>query len=392
MNIDTLRKINKSLPTPAYVFDIDVLKSRLSMIRNGLKGKADVAYAMKANPFLVRELKDSADKLEVCSPGEYEICHRYMADPSKIIVSGVNKTKASMDRILDLSTGRGIFTLESPQHYHILSTLCAEKKLHIKVLLRLSSGNQFGMDKELLEETLTQVLSDPNMDFYGIHYYSGTQKKMKKVVKELTMLNDYASYLHSSFDTEVHELEYGPGLSFTYFEKDEPVDGAAEVAALSEALDIITEFSHITLEMGRFLASSCGSYFTKIVDMKSSDGVNYAIVDGGIHQLNYYGQIMGMKKPFMQLLFAESSDSRGEACDLTICGSLCTVNDVILKATPFPRMQVGDTFVFENCGAYSVTEGMALFLSRELPTLAFYKEKDGLTIVREKCETNTFNS
>ncbi len=392
MNLDILKTAKETLSTPSYVFDIDELHGRLNMIKSGLQGKADIAYAMKANPFLVKDLKDTADKLEVCSPGEYEICHRYGASPDRIIVSGVNKTPDSMERILDLSTGHGFFTMESPQHFHILSKLCQEKNLQIKVIIRLSSGNQFGMDKSTFEDTLVKVLADPNMEFYGIHYYSGTQKKMKKVIKELTMLNEYAAFLHDTYHTEVHELEYGPGLSFTYFEKDEMIDAVSEVEALSEALDIITNFSHITLEMGRFLASSCGSYLTTVMDKKSSDGTNYVIVDGGIHQLNYYGQIMGMKKPFMKLLFNNNNDSTDGEEELTICGSLCTVNDVILKATPFPVMNVGDTFVFENCGAYSVTEGMALFLSRELPTVAFYNEADGLTVIREKCETNTFNS
>ncbi|MEI3412825.1 MAG: hypothetical protein V8Q57_06260 [Blautia sp.] len=44
------------------------------------------------------------------------------------------------------------------------------------------------------------------------------------------------------------------------------------------------------LEMGRYLAYLCGFYLTSIVDMKVNHEQSYAIVDGGINHLNYYGQ------------------------------------------------------------------------------------------------------
>ena len=54
---------------------------------------------------------------------EYEICYRHGIAPEKIIVSGVNKTTDSMERILGLSNGKGIFTIESKMHYDILSNI-----------------------------------------------------------------------------------------------------------------------------------------------------------------------------------------------------------------------------------------------------------------------------
>ena len=48
--------------------------------------------------------------------------------------------------------------------------------------------------------------------------------------------------------------------------------------------------------------------------------------------------------------------------------------------------------MFEKCGAYSVTEGMAMFLSRELPQIMFYEKENGFSVVRELIETNIFNA
>lgn len=375
--------------TPSYVFDLDKLKERMELANSILKGKATVCYAMKANPFLVGAMDTYTEKYEVCSPGEYEICYRQGIVPSKIVISGVNKTLASMERIMELSKGEGTFTMESEEHFHILSEVCKNQGTKIKVLIRLSSGNQFGMDKACFEKVLLQVMSDENMTLEGIHYYSGTQKKPKKVEKELALLQEYAVYIKENYGITLKELEYGPGLSVNYFQGDAVLDAKEQLEELRAQLDNVTEFENITIEMGRFLAADCGYYMTRVMDVKHSNGVNYVIVDGGIHQLNYYGQMMGMKVPQMMCL---SDKEMEEEIPWTICGSLCTVNDVITKGAMLPDLSKGDCLVFEKCGAYSVTEGMAMFLSRELPQIMFYEKENGFSVVRELIETNIFNT
>lgn len=386
MNLDLLKENIGSFGTPAYVFDLDILKERVEKIKNALGSKAKICYAMKANPFIIRPMNEYIDKYEVCSPGEYEICYRHGIAPEKIIVSGVNKTTDSMERILGLSNGKGIFTIESKMHYDILSKLCSQKNLNIKVLIRLSSGNQFGVDKDEFEKIAGLMAEDEHLSLYGIHYYSGTQKKMKKIARELEMLSEYRTYLLETYSIELDELEYGPGLIFNYFEAEKDNGFEEQLSELNELLDIAGQFKSITLEMGRFIASECGSFCTSVVDIKHNEGYNYCIVDGGIHQLNYYGQTMGMKKPYMDVITTSN-----ELTKWNVCGSLCTVNDVILRDVELPKLNIGDVLVFKNCGAYSVTEGMALFLSRELPKVLFCDNENGFRIVRRQIGTDIFN-
>lgn len=382
--------VPESYRTPCYVFDLDMVKERMALIASALDERTTTCYAMKANPFLIQPMDAYTDKFEVCSPGEYEICHRAGISPAKIVVSGVNKTEDSMRRIMELSKGQGVFTLESEEHYHILSKVCAETDTQIKVLIRLSSGNQFGMDQEHFEKVLLLVLEDSHMEIEGIHFYSGTQKKLKKVAKELEMLNAYAEKISEKYGVKLRELEYGPGVSVSYFVSDQESEPKQQLEELRGLLDTVTAYEHITIEMGRFIASPCGYYFTQVVDVKHTEGVHYAIVDGGIHQLNYYGQLMGMKVPHLEVLQKEKNEQ--ETTPWTVCGSLCTVSDVILKGAQLPMLAKGDTIVFENCGAYSVTEGMALFLSRELPKVVFYSKEHGFQLEREQMETNYINS
>lgn len=390
MELNELKKGVEAYGSPAYFFDLDMLKSRIALIRERLGGGAGLCYAMKANPFLVRELDKYVDRLEVCSPGEYEICHEAGISPDKIVISGVNKTYQSMERIMELGDGRGIFTIESPKHYEILSELCRKRQKRIDALIRLSSGNQFGVDRETLEAVLQKVMGDEWVEIKGIHYYSGTQKKLKKAEKELKELGEYFTYLSKAYGVRMEELEYGPGLSVSYFEGDTAADAEEELGNLCLMLKETVECDKINIELGRFIAADCGYYATSVVDTKTTEGHNYCIVDGGIHQLNYYGQLMGMKKPHMTLV-QRGTDKNGET-SWCVFGSLCTVNDVILKDVSLPKLSEGDYFIFENCGAYSVTEGMALFLSRDLPQIVFYSKEKGFKPVRGFKPTYVINS
>ena len=75
-----------------------------------------------------------------------------------------------------------------------------------------------------------------------------------------------------------------------------------------------------------------------------------------------------------------------------LAGQPCTVSDVVVKRFPLHKPQLHDILVFERVGAYSVTEGIYLFLSRPLPRIYFWTEGEGLRMVRDGVHTDLLNS
>ena len=240
--------IISSYPTPSYVFDIGELTEWVDEIRNTLPAGISLCYAMKANPFLTAAMAQLTDRLEVCSPGEYEICIRNNIDPDMIVVSGVNKTPASMERIMSYSKGAGIYTIESPLHYTILKDICIGTNLitenrRLRILLRLSNGNQFGMDHNTLISLIRNIQKDNIMDIIGIHYYGGTQKTSKKMQHELDTLKELGNELTHEYNLHDLELEYGPGLSVDYFiEKNTSADKTEQLKELTEMISHIDNY------------------------------------------------------------------------------------------------------------------------------------------------------
>ena len=75
----------------------------------------------------------------------------------------------------------------------------------------------------------------------------------------------------------------------------------------------------------------------------------------------------------------------------TLCGSLCTTADV-LATIQTDKLEIGDLLAFGRTGAYSVMEGMAVFLSREMPAVVLYSEMTGARLVRDFIYTDIFNT
>lgn len=386
MDKKTENKYNLGLATPAFIFDLDEVKKRLGIIKKSFVN-IPISFSIKANPFLVPYIYEEVDYLEVCSPGELQICIKHKVPGEKIIYSGVNKGLADITQAIDYKVA--IVTIESLLHFEYVKQASDGLGCTQDVILRLSSGNQFGMSESDIFEIISKRHEATNICIKGLHYFSGTQKGIKAINKDIDALKDFLDKLEKEYGYRPEFLELGTGLKTEYYNEDcDEIDKEM----LDAAGSIVNDFAKsipIGLEFGRFIAASCGTYITSVCDIKENPGGNYVICDGGINQLVYYGQNMAMKVPPIEVLGKSNDTDLKEYC---LCGSLCTVADVLVRKAELPELEIGDKLVFGRCGAYSVTEGTALFLSRQLPAVYVYSEENGLFKLRDITDTYDINS
>ncbi len=376
------KKALKEYKTPFYVYDIDELESRVNYIKKSIPKGLKIVYAIKANTFVVKEIDSFVDKFEICSPGEFDICNNLKIDYKKMVISGVNKDEEFIERLIS-NYDIGRYTIESLEHFDILSRLAKKYNKKIDVLIRLTSGNQFGVS----ESDFFHVIKNYDKEYLnieGLEYFSGTQKHMRRIEKEIDYINEFLDKLKNDYNFDVNEVEYGPGLPVEYYKQDE----FDENAFFKEFSDCIKRINckNVLIESGRSLVASCGSYLTSVVDMKSNQTGNYVIVDGGINHLVYYGSTLAMKTPPFEVL----GNNTKEKDVYNIYGSLCTTNDVLIKNIELNKLNTNDVFVFKYTGAYSSTEGISLFLSRDLPKIILNKGNDFIC-VRDIIRTSDIN-
>lgn len=407
IGINELKEIAIKCGTPSYVFDTDELCSRIDTMQQILGCSVTVCYAMKANPFLIGVLDKKLDKFEVCSPGEFAICEKEGIPRDKIVLSGVNKEKK--DILYTMKTGAvGIYTVESLNQLELINSCAVECGIKVKVLIRVTSGNQFGINERQVYEIADRKDELKGIVIEGIQCYSGTQKKkMSQIESEVVWLQAIAHTCEAEHGVKLNEIEYGPGLSVDYFVNEHCDAMNGNFDELKEFAGLIKEMSekfNVTLEMGRYIAATCGILISRIADMKMNDTTRYAIIDSGINHINYYGQAMAMKKPRCEFVPMEYSQGYADGVDhkveiyaegvqpFNICGSLCTVGDVIVKNLGLKDAKIGDMLAFYNIGAYSVTEGIYLFLSRRMPAIVMYSKKTGYRVIRKPVETFLINT
>ena len=399
-----LAELARDLGTPLYAFDVRTLFDRVAYLRSALPRGIGLCYAMKANTFVLPELAGLVDRIEVCSPGEFRICRALDIPLDGLVVSGVYKDEETVRAAIGRRAGAGlpVVTVESEAQMALVGRVAREAAVRVPVLLRLTSGNQFGLSAEALRSAVGEHLYSPHIELRGVQYFSGTQKtSTKRLARELARLDRFIAELEDAYGWDMPELEYGPGLPVAYFASDR-FDEDAYLAAFSDMLGGLTFDGHITLELGRSLVASCGTYLTRVVDAKVNAGQRYAIVDGGMHQLVYYGGSMAMHRPACHVVRTDAgggsrADARSPAPAgapeaWNVCGALCTTNDVLVKQLPLAGLEVGDLIAFSDAGAYCMTEGIALFLSRDLPCVAVV-DRDGVPrVVRDRGRTDVLNT
>ena len=378
-------KIIKEIGTPTYVFDTETLLKRVKYLKSKFNENTNLVYAVKANTFIAKEIEESVERFEICSPGEFEICHKLNIDHKKMVISGVYKDRPTIEYMISNFEDIGKFTIESITQWELLTELVKKYSKKINVLIRLTSGNQFGVN----EEDFLYIVNNNDYNYItieGLEYFSGTQKhSIKRITKEIDYIKEFVDKVELETSLKIKEIEYGPGLPVYYFQDDE----FDEDTFLKEVNNIIGKISDkvVSLEIGRSIAASCGTYLTKVVDMKTNKNGNFALVDGGINHLVYYGGTMAMRIPHFEV-YPERDEER---VTYNLYGSLCTINDILMKNITINKLEIGDTFIFKNVGAYSSTEGISLFLSRDLPKIVICDKNKQLKVVRKVEKTSELN-
>lgn len=377
----------ESYGTPLFIYDRQVLDAKWRLLRETFPAEFAIYYSVKANPSrtILQFFLDKGAGLEVASGGEF--CQALSAGcpAEKVFFAGLGKTEAELEMVL--SQGIGEIHLESLLEAKRIAVLCDCLGVRARVAIRVNPGGEaeggamrmggrpapFGVDEEILDEVLDQVLSYPALDFRGIHIYAGTQILDAGILSNqyrqgMEIARRVAKRLGRPLDT----LDFGGGLGIPYFPHEQELD----TRALREALDkLMTEVrreplfagTQFVVEPGRYLVGEAGVYVARVTDIKVSRGKKYLIVDGGMnHHLAASGNLgQTIKRNYPVAVLNKLGYPAAEAVD--VVGPLCTPLDVLARGVMLPKAEVGDLIGVFQSGAYARSASPLAFLSHPTP-------------------------
>ena len=363
--------IREKWAPPFYLFNGNQARSNIRELRQKLGGgRLRLAYTMKTNPWLAHVVADEADYLEVCSEGELNLCISCGISSKKIVLDGVWRSDSLVHKALERQVAR--FCIDSvDQMKQLLKIHCGKQTLSI--LLRVSSGNRFGLDRAEVKTCLHLCEHRNDIKIVGIQYYPGTQRcSGHKVQQERSCLSQWLDFLAASGETHIQEILFGAGIGIPYFMGEEE---DAYFEAFQQCADFIKKLNKrylITYEAGRAVAASSGIYVTEVFGQKRRGDKNLLFCRGGTNHIQYHGGILGLRSPKIKALYARTS---GKERPYTICGSLCSEDDILAKDVLLDeQIAPKDLLIFCCAGAYAPVIAPVLFLMMEMPHILMYNQ------------------
>jgi len=372
-----LSEFEQTQHNPFFVYDLDSLREHIaSLINDDIK----LWFAVKANPLskVIKTLADQKMNFDVASLGELEQVLAQGISPQRILNTGPAKSQAQVRRFIEL--GVNTFVVESVNQLTLINQLSAEYNVTPDILLRVQLRFEQGDNNPLGGNSLTPFglgseewsqisLSDyPNVKVIGLHIFQwGNMLDGPKLISLWQAMIAPLTALADSLGFELQVLDLGGGLGIPYCAQDKPLQWSELTSALGE-IKRQANLGELWMELGRYAVGEYGCYVSKVVDVKQNYQQSLLVLQGGI---NHLLRPAITEQPFPVTLLRPSNQTKQS---FHVHGPLCTSLDKLGELELPQDVNVDDSLVFSQCGAYGFTEAMPFFLCHELPAEVVYEQ------------------
>jgi len=373
--------------TPLFVYDQAVMRRKWELLRSTFPPRFDIYYSVKANPNLsiLRFFLAQGAGLEIASAGELYQAREAGCAPDRLLFAGPGKTPAELE--LALIEGVGEIHAESMLELERIAKTAARLDRRAPIAIRVNpeadaqggamrmggKAAPFGIDEELLDAALDFVLCRPSLEFRGIHLFTGTQ-----ILDSEILLAQYrhglvvAKHVADRVGAPLRSLDFGGGLGVPYFSNEHPLDMEELSAGLADldrdvAADGRLAQARCVIEPGRYLIAEAGVYVARVIDVKTSRGKKFVVLDGGMnHHLAASGNLgQTIKRNFPIAVATKWGAAEEETVE--VVGPLCTPLDTLGRSVAVPHVEPGDLMAIFQSGAYARTASPLGFLSHPHP-------------------------
>ncbi len=296
-----LSQLAQAHGTPLFVYSKAAILAAIAAYQRGFAGrKASICYGMKANSSLsiLKLIAQTGCGFDIVSGGELERVLRVGAAPANIIFSGVGKTRAEMQRALEV--GIGCFNVESEAELAVLSDVARGLGQRAPVSLRVNpnvdakthpyistglKGNKFGIAHDRALAAYQHASSLPGIEVLGIDCHIGSQiTEIAPYLEAMDKVLDLVDAIEAAGIALKH-IDFGGGLGINY-QGDTPPAADALWQALFARIDARGHSGkHIFIEPGRSIVGNAGVCITQVLYLKHGEQKNFCIVDAAMNDL-----------------------------------------------------------------------------------------------------------
>ena len=352
--------IASNIGTPFYCYSTSALIRHYETMASALASvKGRICYAVKANSnqAVIRTFAKLGAGADVVSEGEARRAFAAGIPATKIVYSGVGKTREEIR--FAISNNIGQFNVESVGELCVLNEVAVELSKTAKAVFRvnpnvdaqthdkISTGrkeDKFGIDIDLIPDVYRRAAALPGIEPVGLAVHIGSQLTTLDPFREaFTRVGLMVKILRDAGHT-VSRLDLGGGLGIVY-DGEEPPEPEAYAAVVADSLGKLDV--ELTFEPGRVLVGNAGILVTSVIQIKETKTKRFVVVDAAMNDL-----IRPTLYDAFHAVAPVNEDNSNDKQTVEIVGPVCETGDILAKNVQLPTLYENDLLYFKSAGAY----------------------------------------
>ena len=358
-----VKQLAEEFGTPLYIYSRATLERHWHAFDSALgKHPHLICYAVKANSNIgiLNVMAKLGSGFDIVSQGELERVLAAGGEASKVVFSGVAKSRSEIMRALEV--GIRCFNVESIAELYHINQIAGEMVKVAPISLRvnpdvdahthpyISTGlkeNKFGVSVDEAREVYKLAATLPHVKITGMDCHIGSQlTELQPFLDATDRLIRLMEQLKEDGITLKH-LDLGGGLGVTYTDETPPHPSDYATALLNKLKDY--EDLEIILEPGRAIAANAGILVAKVQYLKSNESRNFAITDTGMNDMIR----PALYEAYMNIIEIDRTLGRKKAI-YDVVGPVCETSDFLGKQRELAIAE-GDYIAQRSAGAYGAS-------------------------------------
>ena len=358
-----VKQLAEEFGTPLYIYSRATLERHWHAFDSALGEHPHlICYAVKANSNIgiLNVMAKLGSGFDIVSQGELERVLAAGGEASKVVFSGVAKSRAEIMRALEV--GIRCFNVESVAELHHINQIAGEMGKIAPISLRvnpdvdahthpyISTGlkeNKFGVSVDEAREVYKLAATLPHVKITGMDCHIGSQlTELQPFLDATDRLIRLIEQLKEDGITLKH-LDLGGGLGVTYTDETPPHPSDYAAALLNKLKGY--ENLEIILEPGRAIAANAGILVAKVQYLKSNESRNFAITDTGMNDMIR----PALYEAYMNIIEIDRTLGHEKAI-YDVVGPVCETSDFLGKQRELAIAE-GDYIAQRSAGAYGAS-------------------------------------
>ncbi len=358
----SLSSIAEQYGTPCFIYSRRAFETKWQALDQAFGDHPHtICYAVKANSNIavLNLLARLGSGFDIVSEGELRRVLKAGGDPSKVVFSGVAKSKSEL--AFAMSNKVRSINIESVAELERVQEVAQKLGVIASIAFRvnpdvdpethpyISTGMdkaKFGVTMDAAFDAYVRAAQMPNIEVHGIACHIGSQiTKTSPFSDALEIVLNMVKRLAAE-GIEIKQLDLGGGLGIDY-QGETPPSANEYVQSMINGIKAHGVDLPIAIEPGRYISGNSGVMLTTVEFTKHNASKNFAIVDAGMNDLLRPALYQAFHK-----IVPVNEKATVDVATYDVVGPVCE-SACVLGYDRDLAVEAGDLLAVMSAGAYS---------------------------------------